>query len=293
MLLHPRSIFLHFILTLQKLFAQEKNEDIASLPKGGIFKDANLILKCPLHSPLLSRRYNILHPLLLAIHKEIGYTSAKPLHSRSQENGTRRMSQTPIPLEVFYSYADTDEPLLHELEKHLSLLKHRGLITTKIWLNKPKVEMQHVFLLLSSFTFSAKQGYDDLYKRDHHLTIEFIKDLETCNDRLLLLLVDHIDSAAEAVRTWLINTFLVRISLLKHIRVVVAGRSVPEPHGTYAASCLHAQLHPVTEEDAYIAYCRRLNVTLVEQSVRDIAFLLDYQPGMFVDYVLPKFWQPR
>jgi TIR domain len=40
------------------------------------------------------------------------------------------MSTTPIPLELFYSYADTDEPLLHELEKHLSLLKHRGLITT-------------------------------------------------------------------------------------------------------------------------------------------------------------------
>jgi TIR domain len=40
------------------------------------------------------------------------------------------MSKTPTPLEVFYSYADTDELLLHELEKHLSLLKHRGLITT-------------------------------------------------------------------------------------------------------------------------------------------------------------------
>jgi len=40
------------------------------------------------------------------------------------------MSTTPIPLEVFYSYADSDEPLLHELEKHLSLLKHTGLITT-------------------------------------------------------------------------------------------------------------------------------------------------------------------
>jgi hypothetical protein len=163
----------------------------------------------------------------------------------------------------------------------------------KSWLNKPKVEMQHVLFILSVLKVSAKQEYDDLHKGDHHLTTEFIKDLETCNDRLLLLLVDHIDSATEAVKTWLINTFLVQISLLKHIRVVVAGRSVPEPHGAYAASCLHSQLHPVTEEDAYIAYCRCLNVTLVEQSVRDMAKVFRYRPGMFVDYVLPTFGRPR
>jgi len=40
------------------------------------------------------------------------------------------MNTTPIPLEVCYSYADADEPLLRELEKHLSLLKHTGLVTT-------------------------------------------------------------------------------------------------------------------------------------------------------------------
>lgn len=163
----------------------------------------------------------------------------------------------------------------------------------QIWLNKPKVEMKDVFLLLSSLTVSAKPVHDDLQQRDHHLTIEFIKDLEAYDDQLLLLLVDHIDHAAEKIQSWLINTFLVRISRLKHIRAVIAGRSIPEPHGTYAASCLHSQLHPVTDEDAYINYCRRLNVTLVEQSVRDIARMLDYQPGMFVDYVLPKFWQLR
>jgi hypothetical protein len=162
-----------------------------------------------------------------------------------------------------------------------------------IWLNKPKMEMKHVLLLFSSLTYSARQGHDDLHKHDHHLTIEFIKDLETYNDRLLLFLVDHIDNASEQVRSWLINTFLVRIALLKHTRVVVAGRSIPKPHGTYAASCLHTQLYPVTEEDAYITYCRLLNVALAEQSVRDIARLLDYKPGMFVDYVLPKFRQPR
>jgi len=33
------------------------------------------------------------------------------------------------PVEVFYSYAQTDEPLCKELEKHLSLLRQQGIIT--------------------------------------------------------------------------------------------------------------------------------------------------------------------
>lgn len=40
------------------------------------------------------------------------------------------MTVLPTPIEVFYSYADADESLCIELDKHLSLLKHEGLITT-------------------------------------------------------------------------------------------------------------------------------------------------------------------
>jgi hypothetical protein len=161
------------------------------------------------------------------------------------------------------------------------------------WTNQPKVRMEHVFLILSSLTLSAEQEYNDLYKNMHYLTTQFIKDLETYDDQPLLLLIDHMDNATEEIQAWLINTFLVRISLLKHIWIVVAGHSVPEPHGRYAASCLRYQLHPVTEEDAYIAYCHRLKVTLLEQSIRDFAFYVDYRPGMFVDYVVTKFQQRR
>lgn len=161
------------------------------------------------------------------------------------------------------------------------------------WMNQPKVKLENVFLFLSTLTLSTKQEHDDLHKNEHYLTTQFIKDLETYNDRPLLLLIDHIDNALEKIQLWLINTFLVQASLLKHIRVVIAGRSIPEPHGRYVASCIRYQLHPVTEEEAYIAYCHRLNVTLVEQSVRDIARLMDYRPGMFVDYVLPKFGQQK
>jgi hypothetical protein len=40
------------------------------------------------------------------------------------------MSPIPMPVEVFYSYADADEDLRHELEKHLSVLRYEGLIIT-------------------------------------------------------------------------------------------------------------------------------------------------------------------
>ena len=39
------------------------------------------------------------------------------------------MSTAPTPIEVFCSYAHEDEPLLKQLETHLSLLKRQGLIS--------------------------------------------------------------------------------------------------------------------------------------------------------------------
>ena len=165
----------------------------------------------------------------------------------------------------------------------------------RAWINQPRVKMEHVFLLLSSLTLSARQEQSDLHRNADYLTSQFIKDLEVYDDRLLLLLIDHVDNAniAEEIRAWLINTFLVQTSLLKHVRVVVAGRSVPEPHGRYATSCLHYQLCPVTKEEEYITYCRRSNIPMVESSVRDFAYYVDYRPGMFVDYIIPKFQQRR
>ncbi len=45
---------------------------------------------------------------------------------------------TKKPVEVFYSYAEADEPLCKELEKHLALLRQQGVVTEwhhrKLWL---------------------------------------------------------------------------------------------------------------------------------------------------------------
>ena len=43
---------------------------------------------------------------------------------------TRRMEMQFAPVEVFYSFAEADAPLLEQLERHLSLLRREGLIST-------------------------------------------------------------------------------------------------------------------------------------------------------------------
>ena len=45
------------------------------------------------------------------------------------------MSEAPMPVEVFCSYAHEDEAWLRKLEAHLSVLERQGLIQTD-WINR-------------------------------------------------------------------------------------------------------------------------------------------------------------
>ncbi len=65
----------------------------------------------------------------LAAGEERGYTSVRSVVTGSREEAESQMSTILPSVEVFYSYADDDERLLQELEKHLSLLQREGLIT--------------------------------------------------------------------------------------------------------------------------------------------------------------------
>lgn len=65
---------------------------------------------------------------LLQYDEEVRYTSAKTISDELRKKKTKDMSAQPAPLEVFYSYADADEDLCIELDKHLSQLRHDGLI---------------------------------------------------------------------------------------------------------------------------------------------------------------------
>ncbi len=104
------------------------------------------------------------------------------------------MSALPVPIEVFYSYADVDEDLCNELDKHLSQLRRDGLITT--WHKRQIVAGQDwtktldqrlntaaVILLLISADFVAS---DYCYSTEMHRALQRHEDGEACVIPVLL-----------------------------------------------------------------------------------------------------------
>jgi hypothetical protein len=156
------------------------------------------------------------------------------------------------------------------------------------WTNRPKVDIDHLNAVFSSVTISVKEPtLHEIRQRDRDLTTQFVRDMSRLTD--VLLLFDSVDRATEYIQNWLMYSLLIQLSSLAHVRVVVAGRSLPEAHGSYLALCRSYRLVPVTDVVEYIAYCRSLQATLSEQSIRDFAKAFDYTPGVFVDFVLPHF----
>lgn len=125
--------------------------------------------------------------------------------------------------------------------------------------------------------------------RDRDLTLQFAKDLSRLDDKILLFLLDSVSNAHEYMQSWLANTFLPYVSQTAHVRSVVAGRSLPDVHSSYALYCEDYQLQAIKNVNDYVDYCRELNTLLGEQSIRDFAYACDYIPGMFAELVYPKF----
>lgn len=161
------------------------------------------------------------------------------------------------------------------------------------WLDRSRVGISHIYALFSSLHVSAKESPDDIYNRDRHLAMQFVMDVKKLDDKPFLLFFDSVNNANEHIQTWLMDTLLVHLSSLAHVRVVVAGRSLPEAHGSYAQYCRDYQLQPITVVEEYIHFCRNLNANLVEQSIRDLAYAFDYTPGLFAETVGKKFVQRK
>jgi hypothetical protein len=156
------------------------------------------------------------------------------------------------------------------------------------WINRPKVKVKGLHTIFSHVDIAARDGIDDARDRDRFLTTQFVKDVGKLSDRPLLLLFDSIDKANEAIKMWLMEMLLVKLSRLDHVRVVVAGRFLPDPYTSYRALCKSYRLLPVKEIEAYITYCKSVDPTLSEQLIRILAHAFDYVPGLFVE-ALPKF----
>ena len=163
----------------------------------------------------------------------------------------------------------------------------------QVWLSQSRsrsnLKAEVTRRIFSFFHLSRKESPDDPHYRDMDLTQQFVNDISVLQDKPLLLLFDSVNNANESVQQWLMDVLLVQVSRLAHIRTIVAGRSLPDAHGSYATLCANYQLKPITDVEEYIAFCRKANLMLEEQAIRAIAYGCDYIPGMFIDFVIPRF----
>ena len=150
-----------------------------------------------------------------------------------------------------------------------------------------KTDITRILTDFSSFTTSFGSN-NDTRKREDRLTTQLVLDFSKMQDKPLILFFDTVDNATEQIQTWLLKTFLMKISLLPHVRAVVASRTMLEAPNDYIDLLHIHQLYPVQEEEEYIAYCQSLHATLQEQTIRSIVRECSYTPGMFVDYLFTK-----
>lgn len=161
------------------------------------------------------------------------------------------------------------------------------------WLNQPRVEVKGLKAWLSSVNVRAGASERDPQRIDRQLTTKFVADLQNLAATPILLLFDQLDNSPVNIQNWLMDELLVSLALLENMRVIVAGQTMPDAAGSYAAVCCSYELTAVVDENAYIDYCRHHELTIPDQSIKDFARVFDYKPGLFVDWVLPKFSQPR
>ncbi len=162
------------------------------------------------------------------------------------------------------------------------------------WSTKPKVNVQRMTAIASSVNIVAQETAEDRQTRDRELTNQFVQDLSQLNDTLVLLLIDSFNEAKEEIKIWLMDTLVALVSQYTHVRVIIAGRTLPDAPGSYATCCQTVRLRAVKDIEEYITYCKKINATLEEQSIHDFAFAVDYTPGLFANLAY-KFteWRTR
>lgn len=158
------------------------------------------------------------------------------------------------------------------------------------WLNRTVIQVKGLTAIFGKITIRTQEETRLAAERTaRHLSAQFACDLREFTDASVLLLLDSIDNTDSSIQEWVMNMLLAQLASMEHVRVVVAGRYVPEVAGSYAASSISYELKPIRDESAYIAYCRQMGVALNTQSVRDMARVFGYRPGLFADFVIPKF----
>ncbi|WP_334979563.1 hypothetical protein [Nostoc sp.] len=150
------------------------------------------------------------------------------------------------------------------------------------WSNlNPVVEISKTTLIGTNLNITANRT-DDIWHITRVLTDKLFIDLNQVRDKKLLLLLDAVDGDSDTQK-WLMETFLVKLIHIKHLRFIVAGRSLPEASSSYVAYCCNCELKEVEEKEEYISYCKRLGYQLEEDKIEVIAQCAAYIPGQFSD----------
>lgn len=158
------------------------------------------------------------------------------------------------------------------------------------WLNQSnKVEAKGLLAVFSSISIRTGKAETDPQWIERQLTTKFGADLQNLAAKPILLLFDQLDNSPDTIQNWLMDELLVSLAVLKDVRVIVAGQSVPDAAGSYATACCSYELPPVEDENAYIDYCRHCQLNISDQSIKDFAFANYYNPGSFVESVYPRF----
>ncbi len=163
-----------------------------------------------------------------------------------------------------------------------------------LWADRLSINVEHITTILTRLNIHSRDSVEATQSRNRHLTTQFVQDLSELADAPLLLLFDSVECATEGKQFWLMHSILPQLSPFGHIKVVVAGRSLPAIHGSYAANCRKCRLASIEDDSAYVAYCQQLHLRgrLGEQTIRDFAFACDYTPGLFAELVF-KFMPQR
>ena len=151
------------------------------------------------------------------------------------------------------------------------------------WLNRPKINVSGLSALLARVNISARGEEDEARRFIPKLTSAFATDVHRHVEKRVVFMFDTVEQVSEFTQGWLMDMLLVHLARLEHVRVIVAGRSLPDANGSYAARCANFVLHPVREEQAYIDFCHVHAPSLEDSVIRALARAFDYRPGAFAE----------
>ena len=159
------------------------------------------------------------------------------------------------------------------------------LAESKTLMKPQSIRIEKAQALFSHIDIQIKEGREYADNRVVLLTSAFMSDLSTHNDILSLLLFDDFDQASNTQQSWLMDVLLPLLSVLNHVRVVIAGRSIPPVPARFAVSSTVYRLLPINDLQFYIDYCQKQNISLADETIRTITNLADYNPGNFVQFI--------